>query len=112
MLLDANANPNLKSDLGATPLSAAAEKGYLEICKMLISANADPDIQNSVCYFFSDIYFCFIDCIFFFLGENIFYDFFVVIFVLLFEFSLSSFFFYRQGGPPSYGLFLWTRKRL
>ena len=41
-LLDAGANPSVASEVGATPLMAAAVTGRLEMVRMLFDAGADP----------------------------------------------------------------------
>ena len=39
-------NLNERGYLGATALSRAARRGHTEICDLLLSAGADPDIPN------------------------------------------------------------------
>jgi ankyrin repeat protein len=46
MLLDAQANPNVKNKLGGTALMWAAAYGHDEVVRVLLSRGADPKIKN------------------------------------------------------------------
>lgn len=47
-LLSNHANPNMKDDLGNTPLIVSVQYGDLEITKLLLEAGADPTIQDDL----------------------------------------------------------------
>ena len=46
-MLAANANPNLRSNGGMTPLHTAAEFGQLDVVRALLNAGADKTIANN-----------------------------------------------------------------
>ena len=45
-MLEYGADPNMRNNYGATPLSWAAEKGHTEMVKVLLEAGADPNMKN------------------------------------------------------------------
>ena len=47
LLLDKNANPNIGTATGLTPLMAAANRGNVEAMQMLIAKGAKPDAKNA-----------------------------------------------------------------
>ena len=46
ILLQANANPNLQTDDGVTPLYMAAQNGHSDTVSILLQANANPNLHN------------------------------------------------------------------
>ena len=49
ILLQANANPDLRTDNGTTPLFEAAQKGHSDIVSILLQANANSNLQRDDC---------------------------------------------------------------
>jgi ankyrin repeat protein len=47
-LLDAGANPNVRAEIGGTPLSMAAERKSVEMATMLLDAGADPNPKDEL----------------------------------------------------------------
>jgi ankyrin repeat protein len=48
LLLDKDADPNTKEDVGGeTPLHYATENGHQEVVKLLLDKDADPNIREN-----------------------------------------------------------------
>lgn len=48
MLLEAGTSPLVADDTATTPLHVAATMGYLEVCRRLVAAGADPHVSNAL----------------------------------------------------------------